>query len=97
MMDTQSLTPVVEVGGTDWTQVAGAIGIFTLLTVIVWQLAATRRAKTLLVREQEYRRMAEEGIATQQRIERQLDELGGRLADVQARMDSMERILQQVE
>lgn len=92
---------VVGATGTDWTQAAGAIGIFILLTtvisVIIWQVAATRRAKVLLVREQEYRRIAEEGVATQQNTEHRLNELGERLAEIQNRMASIERILQQVE
>ncbi|WP_283135805.1 hypothetical protein [Rhizohabitans arisaemae] len=86
---------------TDWTQVVGTIGIFALLTsvitVIIWQLASTRRAKTLLVREHEYRKIAEDGLATQQSIERRLAELDEHLAETRTRLASIERILQQVE
>lgn len=101
-MEGTDMTPVViGATGTDWTQVAGAIGVFTLLTtvisVIIWQIATTRRAKVLLVREQEYRRIAEEGVATQQNTEHQLKDLGERLVEMQSRMASIERILQQVE
>ncbi|MGA4843757.1 hypothetical protein [Streptomyces sp. G45] len=36
----------------------GAGGFFTLLIVIVWQLAATWRARMLTTREHEYRKLA---------------------------------------
>jgi hypothetical protein len=87
--------------GRVWTEVVGAIGIFTLLTTVItvtiWQLAATWRAKALLGREQEYRKLAETAVGSQDNIERQLAELNGRLAETQSRIDSIERILKEVE
>ena len=41
--------------GHDWTEVVGAFGLFalvtTVLTTLIWQFAATRRAKVQVVRE----------------------------------------------
>ncbi|MFC8336530.1 hypothetical protein ACFUJX_05940 [Streptomyces rubiginosohelvolus] len=80
--------------GTDWQEVFGVIGLFTLITVVVSviirQLGASWRAKAVLAREEEYRKLAEQSLVAQQ-----LTEL--RLADMQNRMESLERILKEVE
>jgi hypothetical protein len=50
-------------GGTDaagvWAAALGTGGIFVLLIVIVWQLAATWRSRMLAAREQQYKNLAE--------------------------------------
>lgn len=78
----------------DWTEVVGAIGIFTLLTAVITvtivQLATSWRAKAALGREAEYRTLAETAVRTQESTERQLAELNTRLR-------SLERILKEVE
>ncbi|MFF7456753.1 hypothetical protein [Kitasatospora sp. NPDC008115] len=80
--------------GNDWTEVVGALGLFLLVTVVlavlVWQFGATCRAKAVLAREGEYRRLAEAAVGVQQETERQL-------ADVRQRLASLERILKEVE
>ncbi|MER7794162.1 hypothetical protein [Streptomyces sp. NPDC097640] len=87
--------------GHDWTEVVGAFGLFalvtTVLTTVIWQFAATRRAKAQVVRELEYRKLAESATAVQQGTEERLKEISERLAEMQNRMDSLERILQTVE
>ncbi|MCO5994405.1 hypothetical protein [Actinoallomurus rhizosphaericola] len=87
--------------GHELAEVAGAIGIFTfittVITVIIVQVGATVRARAALAREEEYRRLAESGVETQQSIERQLTEAGRRLAAMEERMSSLEKILQTVE
>ncbi|MDT0544648.1 MULTISPECIES: hypothetical protein [Streptomyces] len=87
--------------GHDWTEVVGAFGLFalvtTVLTTVIWQFAATRRAKAQVVRELEYRKLAESATAVQQGTEERLKEISERLAEMQSRMDSLERILQTVE
>ncbi|MES4906938.1 MULTISPECIES: hypothetical protein [unclassified Streptomyces] len=85
----------------EWTEVVGAFGLFalvtTVLTTVIWQFAATRRAKAQVVREQEYRKLAESATAAQQGTEERLKEISERLAQMQGRMDALERILQTVE
>ena len=87
--------------GQDWTEVVGAIGLFTLVitvvTVTIVQVATTVRAKATLAREAEYRKLAESAIETQQAIERQLAELTEHSGRTQDRLASIERILTQVE
>ncbi|UJW31899.1 hypothetical protein L3Q67_43235 [Saccharothrix sp. AJ9571] len=78
----------------DWQELAGVIGIFvlitTVLTVAIWQLAVTWRAKAALAREDTYRRLAERAVTSQEDTQRQL-------AELRSRMDGMERILKEVE
>ncbi|OLT13995.1 hypothetical protein BJF79_19420 [Actinomadura sp. CNU-125] len=85
----------------DMTEVVGAIGVFaiitTLIIVVVVQVGATMRARATLAREAEYRRLAEEGVKTQEGIERRLTENGRHLAAMEKRMESLEDILQSVE
>jgi hypothetical protein len=71
-------------------EVIGAAGIFVLLTVIVWQFAATWRARSVLARETEYRALVES-------VNRQLGDLGGQVGQVQLRLDSIEHVLKDVE
>ena len=88
-------------GGQDWMEVAGAAGLFllvtTVITVIIWQLAATWRAKAALGREEVYRKLAEEAVRAQESIDRRLDDLSERLKTMDGRMASLERILKEVE
>ncbi len=85
----------------DWQEVVGVIGLFVLLTAVItvaiWQLAASWRARAVLAREQEYRALAEAAIRSQENTERQLADLSGRLSEMRSRMDSLERILKEVE
>ncbi|MCM3925812.1 hypothetical protein ND748_29585 [Frankia sp. AiPs1] len=85
----------------DWQEIIGVIGVFTLVTSVVivsiWQVAATWRAKASLAREKEYRTIADRAVLFQEGTERQLAELGGRLAEMQTRLRSVEGILKEVE
>jgi hypothetical protein len=87
--------------GQDWTEVVGTIGVFALVisvaTVGIWQLSATWRARAVLAREREYRTLADRSALVQESTERQLAEIGGRLAEMQTRLQSVERVLKDVE
>ncbi|GAA1715794.1 hypothetical protein [Fodinicola feengrottensis] len=84
-----------------WQEVIGTAGAFVLIisvvTVTIWQVGATRRAKALLAAQHDYRDLAERVARTQENTEKQLTALAERMADVQARMGSVERILKDVE
>ncbi|MBO3736486.1 hypothetical protein J5X75_03010 [Actinoplanes sp. NEAU-H7] len=45
--------------GDDWVGVLAAAGIFAVLIVIVWQVAATWRARLAAAREKQYQELAE--------------------------------------
>jgi phage shock protein A len=92
----------------DWQEIIGVIGAFALVigvvTVGIWQLAATWRAKAQLAREKEYRSIADRAVLVQEGMERQLIEIAGQLTQargqldlMQERLDSLERILKEVE
>lgn len=85
----------------DWTEIVGVVGLFVLviaviLTVII-QVSRTLRARMAAGREGEYKALAEAAVRTQEGTERQLAELGGRLAAMESRMTSLERVLKDVE
>jgi len=77
------------------------LGFMLLVTavtvVVIWQVAASIRARAAVSREQEYRRLADEAVATQETAQRQLAGLNDRMADIQVRMASLERVLKEVE
>ncbi|MEV4540713.1 hypothetical protein [Micromonospora echinaurantiaca] len=85
----------------DWTEVVGAIGIFTLLvsviTVTIVQTAKTRRARAAGVREEEYRRLVDSAVQAQESNARMLAALDGRLNGMETRLGSLERVLKDVE
>jgi|tagenome__1003787_1003787.scaffolds.fasta_scaffold20907202_2 Tfp pilus assembly protein PilO len=84
-----------------WQAVAAIIGVFILVTsvivVLIWKRTTTTRAKALLSRESDYRDLSEEGAKTQQTLLRQLETVNSRLADMQNRLDGVERILKETE
>ena len=77
------------------------LGFMLLVTavtvVVIWQVAVSIRARATVSREQEYRRLADQAVATQETAQHQLAELNDRMADIQARMASLERVLKEVE
>ena len=77
------------------------LGFMLLVTavtvVIIWQVAVSIRARAAVSREQEYRRLADQAVATQETAQRQLAELNDRMADIQTRMATLERVLKEVE
>jgi Tfp pilus assembly protein PilO len=77
------------------------LGFMLLVTavtvVVIWQVAVSIRARATVSREQEYRRLAEQAVATEETAQRQLGELNDRMAEIQARMASLERVLKEVE
>ncbi|MGN9810979.1 hypothetical protein ACTMSW_16660 [Micromonospora sp. BQ11] len=85
----------------DWTEVIGAVGIFTLLisviTVTIVQVAKTRRARAAGAREDGYRRLAEMSVQAQESNAQLLAALNGRLTGMESRLESLERVLKDVD
>ncbi|MCG8914446.1 hypothetical protein L6E12_01370 [Actinokineospora sp. PR83] len=82
-------------------EIAGVIGVFTLVTVVIgvtiWQLGTSWRAKAALAREASYRQLAERTVVAQEETRRELAEITARFGDLQQRVDSVERILKEIE
>ena len=71
--------------------------VTAVLVVVIWQAFVTWRAKAALAREQEFRRLAERATTSQEQIERQLADISAQLGQLNARHESLERILKEVE
>jgi nitrogen fixation protein FixH len=84
-----------------WQEVIGVIGLFGLvivvITIVIWHLAATWRARAILARDYEYRTLAEKAVKAQSATEQHLVDIDGRLTEMQNRMHSVERILKEIE
>ncbi|MGW7410974.1 hypothetical protein [Streptomyces sp. NPDC054863] len=84
-----------------WQEIIGAIGLFGLLmvvvTIVIWHCAATWRARAILARDYEYRTLAEKTARTQSETEQHLSGINDRLAEMQSRMESVERMLKEIE
>jgi hypothetical protein len=83
--------------GEAWAGVVGAGGVFLLLMVAVWQIAATWRARMLAAREDEYRELSrkyaqllEDNVEIQRRS---LEEL----RDARVSIGSMEKMMREIE
>ncbi|RNL72060.1 hypothetical protein [Streptomyces sp. I6] len=82
---------------TDWAGAIGAGGVFLFLMVVVWQVAATWRARMLAAREDQYKRLAaryaellEDNVELHRRT---LEEL----TVARASITSMEKMMRSVE
>jgi hypothetical protein len=78
-------------------EVVGAFGLFTVITVAIWQFAASWRAKVQLSREGAYQKLADSAMVVQEHTDIQLREIKLHLEDVRNRLASLERILKEVE
>lgn len=90
--------------GVAWVGAVGAGGLFLLLMVIVWQIAATWRARMLAGREEEYKELAaqyarllEENIELHRRSLEELRETREELAKTRRSVGSMEEMMREIE
>ncbi|MGW2013743.1 hypothetical protein [Streptomyces sp. NPDC001927] len=83
--------------GADWAGVVGAAGVFLLLITVVWQVAATWRARMLAAREEQYRQLSAKYAALlEDNVElhrRTLEEL----TQARASIASMEKMMRSIE
>jgi TolA-binding protein len=90
-----------DMGIRGWQEVVGVIGIFVLLTcvitVAIWQVAASVRAKANIAREAAYQSLAERAVTAQESVDKQLADARTQITELQTRLTEMERILSQVE
>ena len=82
----------------------GAAGFFTLLIVIVWQVAATWRARMLAAREEQYKELAtryaqllEDTVELQRRTAEDQRRLLEELAQTRLAVGSMEKMMREIE
>ncbi|RFU85910.1 hypothetical protein DY218_15000 [Streptomyces triticagri] len=83
--------------GADWAGAIGAGGVFLFLIVVVWQIAATWRARMLASREEQYKQMAlkyqqllEDNIEMQRRSVEEMTQTRISLSSVEKMMREIE-------
>jgi hypothetical protein len=82
----------------------GAAGFFALLIVIVWQVAATWRARMLASREEQYKELAtkyaqllEDTVELQRRMAEDQRQALNELAQTRLAVSSMEKMMREIE
>ncbi|ONK12281.1 hypothetical protein [Streptomyces sp. MP131-18] len=92
-----SLTTLADDPAGVWAAGLGTAGVFALLIVVVWQIAATWRARMLASREDEYKRLsvkyAELLEDNTEILRRYTDELG----ETRKSVASMERMMRELD
>ena len=86
---------------TQWPEaaivIAGILLVVAITVVVVWQGAATVRARATVQREEAYRRLAEDSAAAQRRIADQLELAVAELGALGSRTSELERLIKTVE
>jgi hypothetical protein len=92
-------TSVVEV-----LIIAGSIVLALAMVVGAWQLASARKARAAVTSgkeyrglAEEYRRLAEMAVTTQEHTDLKLGEITMRIDEVRDQLESVQRILKEVE
>ena len=90
------VTTAADTAG-EWAAALGTAGVFLLAIVIVWQIAATWRARMLAASEQEHKELAQKYarlLEDHHVMQRQLlDELG----ETRRSVGSMERMMREID
>ncbi|KUO18300.1 hypothetical protein [Streptomyces dysideae] len=94
-------------GEDEWGILVGAVGaagLFTLLIVIVWQVAATWRARMVAAREEQYRELAtkyaqllEDTVELQRRMAEEQRQTLDELTQTRLAVGSMEKMMREIE
>ena len=75
------------------------LGLFTLITVLIvvvlWQWFATRRARASVVREEAYRKLAEQSSAAQQSTAEAQQKISEDLGELRTRVSAIEKLLRE--
>jgi len=64
---------------------------------VIWQVAATQRAKARLAREDEYRGLSARAVVALEATQKQLQEMAAEQAQTRAKLDHIQRVLTVVE
>jgi hypothetical protein len=85
---------------TSWPEAAiaivGIVFVTTVLTVVIWQIFGTWRARVSVAREAAYRQLADEATAVQRRMAEGLERAAAELSELRARTTELERMLKEV-
>ncbi|MEV0112582.1 hypothetical protein AB0H77_04880 [Streptomyces sp. NPDC050844] len=88
----------------DWVGAVGAAGVFLLMIVIVWQIAATWRARMLASREEQYKTLAlkyaqllEDNVELHRRSTEEMRITRKELAQTRQSLASVEKMMREIE
>jgi hypothetical protein len=73
------------------------LGITTIVCVLIWQLAASWRTRAVLARDRESRVATERALQLQEPLQNHLKELDRRITDLQSAVESLHRLLAEIE
>ena len=86
--------------GQDWPTAIIAVGSIAMITIIVsvaiWQVLASWRARMSIAREDAYRKLADQSVAAQERLADQQSRMADDLASVNDRVARIEKLLKDV-
>jgi len=86
---------------TQWPEaaiaIAGILLVVAVTVVVIWQGAATVRARATVQREEAYRKLAEESVEAQRRTADQLERAVAELTSLGSRTSELERLMKTVE
>ncbi|QEU96123.1 hypothetical protein [Streptomyces kanamyceticus] len=98
------LVTLAESYSGDWASAVGAGGVFLLLIVVVWQIAATWRARMLASREEHYKQLAtkyaqllEDNVELHRRSIDEQRQTREELAQTRHAVGAMEKMMREIE
>jgi hypothetical protein len=92
---------IAQSDATEWPEaaiaIAGIVLVIAVVVVMIWQGAATLRARANVQREEAYRKLAEDSVAAQRRTSDQLERAVAELGELRLRAGELERLIKTVE
>jgi len=92
---------IAQSDATEWPEaaiaIAGIVLVIAVVVVMIWQGAATVRARANVQREEAYRKLAEDSVAAQRRTSDQLERAVAELGELRLRTGELERLIKTVE
>ena len=92
---------IAQTDTTEWPEaaiaIAGILLVIAVVVVVIWQGAATVRARATVQREEAYRKLAEESVDAQRRTADQLERAVTELSSLGSRTSELERLIKTVE
>lgn len=92
---------IAQSDATEWPEaaiaIAGIVLVIAVVVVMIWQGAATLRARANVQREEAYRKLAEDSVAAQRRTSDQLERAVAELGELRLRTGELERLIKTVE
>jgi hypothetical protein len=86
---------------TEWPEaaiiIAGILLVVAIAVPLIWQVAATVRARATVQREEAYRKLAADSVDAQRRTADQLERAVSELSALGSRTSELERLIKTVE